>query len=134
VKKHKKVKELNAQHCAACKASCCRYVTVAIDEPTCKRDYDHIRWSLMHKSVFVYIDHEDDWFVEFETPCESLAEDHSCGAYGDRPKICRDHGDEDDGVCVFLADDDPHTHRFGTAREFEDYLSGRGKDWKWKKL
>ena len=134
MKKNRAVKELNVHHCVACEAACCRYVTVAIDRPTCKRDYNHLRWSLIHKNVFVYIDHEDDWYVEFETPCESLTEAHNCNRHKERPKICRDHGEEEDANCVFLGDDDPHTHRFTTAEGFEKYLESRGKKWRWKKL
>lgn len=88
----------------------------------------------MHKDVFVYIDHEDDWFVEFETPCENLTEAHHCKKHKERPKICRDHGEEEGTQCVFFSDDDPHTHRFSTAAEFEEYLESKGKQWRWKKL
>ena len=54
--------------CMECGAECCRYIATEIDEPTCKRDYDNVRWYLLHKDVYVFVDHDDCWYVEFETP------------------------------------------------------------------
>jgi hypothetical protein len=118
--------------CVACRAQCCRYVTVMIDKPTCKLDYDNIRWYLMHQKVHIYIDHDGDWYVESETACENIGKDQLCHMYHDRPQVCRDHG-EDDEQCVFVSDEEPHRVRFSTAAEFEAYLDKRKVDWKWKR-
>jgi hypothetical protein len=116
--------------CVECRAKCCRYVGVEIDPPTSKRDFDTIRWYLLHKHVNVYIDHDNDWFVEFETVCEELLPDFGCRRYDIRPQLCREHG-WPAGSCEFFAV--PHRHLFRTAREFETYLEKRGIDWQWKR-
>ena len=116
--------------CHECRAKCCRYVGIEIDRPTCKRDYDSIRWYLLHKNISVYIDHDNDWFVEFQTVCEDLDADGACARYNKRPQICREHG-WPVGSCEFF--EDPHKRLFHTARQFELYLEERGIDWRWKR-
>jgi len=69
---------------------CCRYVSIEIDRPTTKRDFDNIRWYLLHKNISVMIDYEGDWLIQFDTPCEWLIEGR-CGHYELRPEICRDY-------------------------------------------
>jgi len=82
--------KLPSEHpCASC-GECCRYLAVEIDAPTHNRDYDHIFWYLTHRGVSVYIDWEGDWFVEFQTTCEHLTEEATCGIYRERPEICSD--------------------------------------------
>src|SRR5258706_66956 len=63
---------------------CCRYVSIEIDRPTTKRDFDNIRWYLLHKNISVMIDYEGDWLIQFDTPCEWLIEGR-CGHYELRP-------------------------------------------------
>jgi len=111
---------------------CCRYVATEIDEPASKKDYGNIRWYLMHRDVHVFIDHEDEWYLEFETPCENLGSDNRCTIYEDRPHICREHGDTEID-CEFHASADPHTVRFSTATEFEDWLDAQGIKWRRKR-
>lgn len=118
--------------CESCDAMCCRYVATEIDKPTCKRDYDHIRWYLQHRSVNVFIDHHNRWFLEFETPCEALNEDGRCGIYAERPDICRQHGVNDETVCEFHGDEPPHKIKFQSAREFEQWLEKRKINWRFK--
>lgn len=118
--------------CDKCHGKCCRYVAMEIDTPASKRDYDHIRWYLLHKNVYVFVDHDNDWYVEFKTDCGELAEDNACSVYDQRPHICRKHG-VDDGVCEFYAESEPYQHRFSTAAQFEAYLECRGIKWRWKK-
>jgi len=122
----------NKLTCESCKGTCCRYIAIQIDAPTSKREYDHMRWYLLHRGVHVFVDHDGDWFVEFKTDCSELTDDNVCGAYGKRPRICREHGDID-GICEFHAEGEPHKHRFSSAREFEAYLDRRGTKWRWKK-
>jgi Fe-S-cluster containining protein len=118
--------------CEECAGQCCRHVATQIEPPSCKRDYDHIRWYLMHKDVHVFIDHDKDWFLEFVTDCDMLADDHHCGIYEKRPNICRSYGDPDEETCEFHAADEPHTHRFSNAVDFDAWLDSRGVDWRWK--
>ena len=116
--------------CEACGSSCCRYVAIGIDTPTCKKDYDHIRWYLLHGNVSVFVDHESDWFIECQTDCSMLAEDGLCTYYSERPRICQRHGVEEK-TCEYYAN--PYKLRFETHTEFEAWLDTKGRDWRFKK-
>mgnify|MGYP006312703687 CR=1 FL=1 len=119
--------------CRQCNARCCRYLATQIDKPTCKRDYDNIRWYLLHDRVHVFVDHEGDWYLEFETPCIELDQSAGlCRNYNGRPRICREHGDGEVS-CEFSGGGEPHKVRFSDARSFESYLDSRGMDWRWKR-
>lgn len=131
-KKKTKSKSLEGSPCVTCMAACCRYVATEIDEPESKQDYDHIRWYLHHRNVYVFIDNNGRWFLEFDAECDQLEPDHRCGIYHDRPRICQLHGEEEI-VCEFMSDEEPHDVRFTTAEEFEDYLDEQGIVWRWKK-
>ena len=115
--------------CEGCQAGCCRYVATQLDEPADRDDFDNIRWYLMHERVHVFIDHEGDWYLEFETDCLNLSDDHLCMIYDTRPRICARHG-VSDGTCEFHAEDLPYEYRFSTADEFEQYLAERGIRWR----
>ena len=121
--------QTSPETCATCRAACCRYVATQIDEPDCKPDYNNVRWYLLHRDVSVFIDHSDDWYIEFATPCEALDADHRCSIYDQRPLLCRSHGSNDDDDCEHLGAESPYRRRFNSAREFEDYLSQQGLDW-----
>ena len=69
-------KALDTGDCVACEAACCRHVAVEIDKPTCKRDFDNVRWQLLHDGVHVFVDHDNEWYVEFEAKCDALQGNH----------------------------------------------------------
>ena len=73
--------------CLGCE-HCCKYVALEIDKPEDKSDFEQIRWFLAHKDVWVFIDHDDSWNVQFNTRCEKLG-DGLCSIYDSRPEICR---------------------------------------------
>jgi hypothetical protein len=78
-------------NCARCTALCCNYVSSEIDVPTTKRDFDTIRWYLMHPGVRVYCEESSgSWFVQFMSRCRNLQDDGLCAIYDTRPQICRD--------------------------------------------
>lgn len=116
--------------CKTCGARCCRHVALQIDTPTCKRDYDNIRWFLVHERVSVFVDEENDWLVEFTTPCGKLTPENTCSDYATRPDVCRSYPGADD--CEYDSAEEPHKIRFTTAREFEEYLERKGIDWRFK--
>lgn len=118
--------------CDACDAACCRYVATQIDTPTCKRDYDNIRWYLLHNAVNVFIDHDDAWYLEFETDCSRLDAQGRCTTYEQRPRLCARHG-EDGTDCEFHGASAPYKRIFRTAAEFEAYLSRKGIAWRWRR-
>lgn len=73
--------------CSGC-SNCCEYLSIGIDNPTSVKDFDHVLWYLLHKDVWVYIDDEDEWYVQFNTPCRKL-DNRRCSYYEHRPSICR---------------------------------------------
>lgn len=85
----------------------------------------------MHHNVKVFLDHENDWCIEFITDCKNLDEQHRCLAYQRRPKICRDYPGEDES-CEFEAEEPPYKLVFTSVEEFEAYLDGKGKLWRFK--
>lgn len=115
--------------CADCPALCCRYLATEIDPPRCKRDYDDIRWYLLHRAVSVFLDAEGAWFLAFESPCRELDEAGRCRCYTTRPRLCRAHG-QAAGSCEFHGP--LHRVRFSTAAEFEHWLDAQGLDWRYR--
>ncbi len=69
---------------------CCRYVSLPIPRPRTRRDFDEIRWYVLHQGVSVYVDREGDWMIQFDSPCAWL-QDGRCAHYELRPQICRDY-------------------------------------------
>ncbi len=116
--------------CRECEGLCCRHVPIEIDTPSCKRDYDTIRWYLHHENVRVFIDHYRKWHVEFMTPCEHITKDNKCKEYASRPKLCKDYPSEEHHCENF---DLPYTTLFKNAKEYEAYLEKKGKEWRWKR-
>jgi Fe-S-cluster containining protein len=74
--------------CDSCAALCCRYISLPIDNPTTRKDYDDIRWYLIHQNIVVYIEKEQ-WYVGVLNRCKHLQDDNRCGIYETRPAICR---------------------------------------------
>jgi Fe-S-cluster containining protein len=76
--------------CEKCSGLCCRYFALPLDNPTTPRDYDNIRWYLMHENVIVYIE-KRQWYIGILNRCKNLQDDNRCGIYLTRPKICREY-------------------------------------------
>jgi len=76
--------------CQRCRATCCTYMAIEIDAPTTLADFENIRWYCAHKQTWVFKD-AGSWFVVFDTPCEQLQADYTCGIYDTRPQVCREH-------------------------------------------
>lgn len=84
----KKILDANDPNpCSGC-SNCCEYVVLEIDKPTTLKDFDQLFWYLLHQDVWVYLDHEGSWNVQFNTPCKKL-DDRRCGIYTRRPYVCR---------------------------------------------
>lgn len=76
--------------CDKCVALCCRYVALPIDNPDCVRDYDNIRWYLVHENIVVFIE-KGQWYIGILNKCKHLQTDNRCGIYETRPKLCREY-------------------------------------------
>jgi len=85
----------NAENlCEHCWAKCCHYFALPIETPTESRDYDYMRWYLLHERATVFVD-EGDWYLMVHTVCKHLQPDKRCGIYDIRPQICRDYSDDE---------------------------------------
>ena len=76
--------------CEHCTAKCCRYFALPIETPTKRKDFEFIRWYLLHGQATVFTE-DDDWYLLVHTKCKHLKDDHLCGIYEPRPQICRDY-------------------------------------------
>lgn len=76
--------------CDHCTAKCCKYFALPIDTPTTAKDFDFIRWYLVHESASIFTE-DDTWYLLVHTTCKNLMADNRCGIYETRPQICRDY-------------------------------------------
>ena len=111
-------------NCGRCPAICCNYVSTEIDPPATARDYDQLRWYLMHPGVRIYVeDSTGGWFIQFMSRCRFLQPDNLCGIYETRPQICRDLKPTE---CEFaLGPGDRHL--FANLEEFDRWLAERDR-------
>lgn len=79
--------------CEHCSAKCCRYFALPIEEPTEKRDWEFIRWYLLHEAATVFKE-DDTWYLLVHTACKHLGSDNRCGIYTTRPQICQEYSTE----------------------------------------
>lgn len=107
--------------CEHCAAACCRYLAIPLDKPTSRRDYDDIRWYLMHQNVQVFVE-EGDWFIQFQTVCKNLGADNRCGIYDHRPELCREY---EPGECDYVGGSFGYEHLFTHASQIEDFYFRR---------
>ena len=87
-----------------------------IDEPTRSKDFDFIRWYLLHDRATVFVE-DDSWYLLVHTVCEHLQADNRCGIYETRPQICRDYST----VGCEYEDDWTYERYFETADQVAEY-------------
>jgi Fe-S-cluster containining protein len=102
--------------CEHCTAKCCHYFALPIDTPTERREYDFIRWFLLHDRASVFVD-DDVWYLLVHTTCKHLLSDNRCGIYETRPRICRDYTTDN---CEFESDW-CYDRYFETAEQLDEY-------------
>lgn len=112
--------------CIDCIADCCREVAVPINTPRTKKDWDEIRWLCAHKNVQVFKDLENDWLVEFITPCEKLDFSSMCTIYGKRPHICSEHSSTN---CIKVDPNGYYKILFKNLEDVDNYI--KKKKYKW---
>ncbi len=120
----------NKDSCKGC-SLCCEYVCAEIDKPTTKTDYDEVIWLLLHKNVWVYMDDDGDWYVQFNTPCEALKEDKLCGEYHTRPKVCRKHTHDS---CERYGKGSPYKELFRKKEDFMKWLEKNKRKYNFKQF
>lgn len=102
--------------CDHCTAKCCHYFALPIEEPTSRKDFDYIRWYLLHDRATVFVE-DRSWYLLVHTTCQHLGEDNRCGIYETRPQICRDYTTDE---CEF-DDDWCYEQYFETAEQIDEY-------------
>ncbi len=102
--------------CDHCTAKCCHYFALPIDEPVARRDFDFIRWYLLHDRASVFVD-EETWYLLVHTTCRHLQADNRCGIYETRPQICREYTTAE---CEF-EDDWCYERYFETPEQIDEY-------------
>lgn len=105
-----------ANLCEYCTAKCCHYFALPIDTPEEWRDFDFLRWYLLHGRASVFTD-SGDWYLMVHTTCKHLRDDHLCGIYETRPQICRDYTTDN---CEY-EDDWTYERYFETPEQIEEY-------------
>lgn len=105
-----------ANLCEHCTAKCCHYFALPIDEPTERRDFDFMRWYLLHDRASVFVD-DEVWYLLVHTTCKHLQADYRCGIYETRPQICRDYTTD---KCEF-EDDWCYEKYFETPEQVYEY-------------
>ncbi len=103
--------------CDYCTAKCCRYFALPIDKPKKRKDYDYIRWYLLHGRASVFTD-EGTWYLLVQTVCEHLRDNNLCGIYDTRPQICRDYSTKN---CEY-EDDAVYDKYFEKADQVAEYV------------
>lgn len=103
--------------CDHCTAKCCHYFALPIDTPTERRDFDYLRWFLLHDRASAFTD-DDTWYLLVHTTCKHLQPDHRCGIYETRPQICRDYSTDN---CEF-DDDAVYDRYFETPEQVVEYV------------
>lgn len=106
----------DANLCDYCAAKCCQYFALPIDRPKKAKDYDYIRWYLVHDRASVFVE-DETWYLLVHTRCRHLQPDYRCGIYETRPQICRDYTTKD---CEY---DDRYTYDqyFETPEQVAEY-------------
>jgi len=103
--------------CQFCTAKCCRYYSLPMEKPTTRKDFDYIRWFLMHGRSAVYIE-DGTWYLLVFSDCQHLLPDNRCGIYETRPEICREYTTE---KCEY-EDDWTYDRFFETAEQVSEYV------------
>jgi Fe-S-cluster containining protein len=103
--------------CDQCAALCCRYFALPIDNPDCKRDYDNIRWYLLHEKVVIFVESKQ-WYIGILNRCKRLQNDNRCGIYLTRPAICRSYTTDN---CDYHAGDYGYDQLFTSADALWEY-------------
>ena len=96
---------------------CCRYFALPLDNPKTAKEYDDIRWYLLHENVVVFIE-KKQWYIGILNKCKQLQPDNRCGIYETRPHICRKyttdncdyHGGEYDFDVLFTSAEQLHEY------------------------
>lgn len=103
--------------CDYCSAKCCRYFALPIDAPDTIKEFDYIRWFLLHGQASVFIE-DESWYLLVHTVCKHLQPDNRCGIYETRPEICREYTTDN---CEY-DEDSTYEKYFETPEQVAEYV------------
>ena len=101
--------------CNQCVALCCRYFALQIEKPKTRRDFEDLRWYILHEDASIFVE-EGEWYLQINRKCRALLPDNRCGIYHNRPSICREY--KTDG-CDWHADAYTYDHLFTEPEQIE---------------
>jgi Fe-S-cluster containining protein len=102
--------------CQYCEAKCCRYFALPIDTPATRREFEYIRWYLLHERAAVFVE-DGDWYLLVHSKCRHLRDDNLCSNYESRPPVCREYSTT---KCEY-EDDWVYDHYFETPEQVEEF-------------
>jgi Fe-S-cluster containining protein len=102
--------------CTYCGAKCCCYFALPIETPTTWKDFEYVRWYLLHERATVVLE-DGDWYLLVHNRCKHLGDDNRCLKYETRPQICRDYSTK---KCEY-EDDWVYDHYFEAPEQVEQY-------------
>ncbi|MEM7475856.1 MAG: YkgJ family cysteine cluster protein [Planctomycetota bacterium] len=103
--------------CDYCNAKCCRYFALPIEPPSTIKDFDFMRWFLLHDRASIFVE-DDDWYIFVHTVCKHLQPDNRCGIYETRPEICREYTTDE---CEY-DEDSTYEKFFETPEQIAEYV------------
>jgi Fe-S-cluster containining protein len=112
------VVEKNGCLCERCVALCCRYFALEIDKPETKREFEDLRWYLLHEDTQIFVE-EGEWYLQVNRKCRALLPDNRCGIYENRPSICREYNTTG---CDWHADAYDYELMFTEPEQLERYM------------
>lgn len=107
----------DANLCEFCTAKCCKYFALPIDAPASRKEFDYVRWYLLHEAATVFVE-DETWYLLVHTQCKHLQPDNRCGIYETRPQICRDYKTDN---CEY-DDSWVYDHYFETAEQVDEFV------------
>jgi Fe-S-cluster containining protein len=103
--------------CDYCSAKCCKYFALPIEKPETLKDFDFMRWFLLHDKASVFVE-DGSWYLLVHTHCKHLQPDNRCGIYFTRPEICREYSTDN---CEY-DEDSTYEKYFETAEQVAEYV------------
>ena len=103
--------------CEYCTAKCCRYFALPIDTPDTIKEFDYVRWFLLHGQASVFVE-DESWYLLVHTVCKHLQPDNRCGIYETRPEICREYTTDN---CEY-DEDSTYEKYFETPEQVAEYI------------